>query len=182
MRLGVETFRCWGVKWRVAAHQKPVFGPILGGFRAPKRFLVQSSAGFGLQIGFWPNSRRVLGFKTIFGPILGGFWAPNRFLVQFPAGFGLQIDFWPNPRRVSRRPCRGGLCRGREVWPGTRVGAYCIRPTDVPTGTGAGHIYSALRGPSNGGECNSPLHRCHKTRVAAHLNSVFSPKRGSPRT
>ena len=38
------------------------------------------------------------------------------------------------------------------------VGAYCIRPTDVPAGTGSGYIYSAPRGPSNGGECNSPLH------------------------
>ena len=94
---------------RVAAHQKPVFGPILGGFRASNRFLVQSSAGFGLQIDFWCNPRRVWGFKSVFGVKLGGFGASNRFLVQFPAGFGLQIDFWCNSPRVSRYPCRGVL-------------------------------------------------------------------------
>ena len=133
-----------GCEMRVAALQKPVFGPILGGFRAPNRFLAQSSAGFGLRIGFWPNPRRVWGSKSVFGAILGGFWASNRFLVQFPAGFGLQIDFWCNPRRVSRHPCRGGLCRGREVWPGAssdagefcliHVGANCIRPIRRPRG------------------------------------------------
>ena len=93
---------------RVAADQKRVFGPILGGFGASNRFLVQSSAGFGLQIGFWPNPRRVLGSKSVFGAIPGGFGAPNRFLMQSSAGFGLQISFWPNPRRVLR-------CLGRGV-------------------------------------------------------------------
>ena len=94
---------------RVAALQKPVFGPIPGGFRASKRFLAQSSAGFGRQISFWPNPWRVSGSETVFGAILGGFWASNRFLAQSSAGFGLQISFWCNPRRVSRRPCRGVL-------------------------------------------------------------------------
>ena len=90
-----------GCEMRVAAHQKPVFGPILGGFRAPNQFLAQSSAGFGLQISFWPNPRRVLGSKSIFGAIPGGFWASNQFLVQFPAGFGLQTGFWSNLRLIS---------------------------------------------------------------------------------
>ena len=76
-----------GCEMRVAAHQKPVFGPILGGFRAPNQFLAQSSAGFGLQISFWPNPRRVLGSKSIFGAIPGGFWASNQFFGAIPGGF-----------------------------------------------------------------------------------------------
>ena len=112
----------------------PVFDPILGGFWAPKRFLVQSSAGFGLQIGFWCETRRVLGSKSIFGAILSGFWASNRFLAQSSPGFGLQIGFWCETRRVS----------------GIRVGANCIRPTDVPTGTGTRTYLFGPTGPSNG--------------------------------
>ena len=93
---------------RVAAGLNSVFGAILGEFRASNRFLAQSSAGFGLQISFWRNPRRVLGFKSVFGAILGGFGASNRFLVQSSAGLGLQISFWCNPRRVLR-------CLGRGV-------------------------------------------------------------------
>ena len=46
--------------------------------------------------------------------------------------------------------CRGGPCGGSEVWPGTRVGANCIRPTRHPaemndcTRVGA-HITKGLR-------------------------------------
>ena len=106
---------------RVAADQKRVFGPILGGFGASNRFLVQSSAGFGLQIGFWPNPRRVLGSKSVFGAIPGGFGAPNRFLAQSSAGFGLQIDFWCNPRRVwGFKSIFGAIPGGFR---GVRVGA-----------------------------------------------------------
>gem|GEM_PF-4798466 len=71
----------------------PVFGVKLGGFWASNRFLTQSSAGFGLQIDFWRNPRRVWGFKSIFDAIPGGFGASNQFLTQSPAGFGLQIGF-----------------------------------------------------------------------------------------
>ena len=78
-----------------------VFGAILGGFWASNRFLVQSSAGFGLPIGFWSNPRLVSGFKSVFGTILGTFWASNRFLVKSEAHFGLQTGFWSNPRLVS---------------------------------------------------------------------------------
>ena len=67
---------------------KRVFGAILGGFWASNRFLAQSSAGLGLQIGFWPNPRRVLGSESVFGAILGGFWASNWFLAQSSAGLG----------------------------------------------------------------------------------------------
>ena len=45
-------------------------------------------------------------------------------------------------------------CLCVEVFTG--VGAYCIRPTDVPAGTGTGHIYSAPRGPSNGANAIRP--------------------------
>ena len=109
---------------------KSIFGAILGGFGAPNRFLVQSSAGFGPQIGFWRNPRRVWGFKLVFGAILGGFRTPNRFLAQSSAGFGPRIGFWCNPRRVwgfksifGVKP--GGFC-------GVRVGANCIRPIRRP--------------------------------------------------
>ena len=84
----------------LAAGSKSVFSPILGGFWASNRFLAQSSAGLGLQIGFWPNPRRVLGSESVFGAILGGFWASNRFLAQSSPGLGLRIGFWCNPRRV----------------------------------------------------------------------------------
>ena len=85
---------------RVAADQKRVFGPILGGFGASNRFLMQSSAGLGLQISFWRNPWRVSGLKSVFDAILGGFGAPNQFLAQSPAGFGLQIGFWCETRRA----------------------------------------------------------------------------------
>ena len=110
-----------GCEMRVAAHQKPVFGPILGGFGASNRFLAQSSAGLGLQISFWPNPRRVSGFKSIFDAIPGGFRASNRFLAQSPAGFGLQIGFWRNSRRVSGFKSVFGAIPGG--FRGVRVGA-----------------------------------------------------------
>ena len=138
-RRGPKT--CFWCNSRRVLGFKSVFGAIPGGFWAPNRFLMQSSAGFGLQIGFWCNPRRVWGFKSIFGAILGGFGASNRFLVQFPAGFGLQIDFWCNSRRVSRRPCRG---------------VPCIRPTDVPTGTGTRTYLFGPTGPSNGANAIRP--------------------------
>ena len=69
----------------------PVFGVKLGGFWASNRFLTQSSAGFGLQIDFWRNPRRVWGFKSIFDAIPGGFWAPNRFLAQSSTGFAASV-------------------------------------------------------------------------------------------
>ena len=84
----------------LAAGSESVFGAILGGFWAPNRFLMQSSPGLGLRIGFWRNPRRVWGSESVFGAILGGFGAPNWFLAQSSAGLGLQIGFWPNPRRV----------------------------------------------------------------------------------
>ncbi|ETK06509.1 hypothetical protein T230_12015 [Tannerella sp. oral taxon BU063 isolate Cell 1/3] len=56
---------------------KSVFGAILGEFWASNRFLVQSSAGLGLQFRFWRNPRVILGSKLIFGAILGGFWGPR---------------------------------------------------------------------------------------------------------
>jgi len=65
-----------------------VFGAILGGFGASKRFLVKSLARFGLQNGFWCNPWHVLGFKTVFGQIRGSFRASNRFLVKSEARFG----------------------------------------------------------------------------------------------
>ena len=49
-------------------------------------------------------------------------------------------------------------------------------PQSVPAGTGAGHIYSALHGPSNGGECNSPLHGRRETRRGLHQKPIRSPK------
>ena len=49
---------------------------------------MQSSAGLGLQIGFWSNPWHVSGFKTVFGQILGTFWASKRFLVKSEAHFG----------------------------------------------------------------------------------------------
>ena len=84
----------------LAAGSESVFGAILGGFWAPNRFLMQSSPGLGLRIGFWRNPRRVWGSESVFGAILGGFGASNWFLAQSSAGLGLQIGFWPNPRRV----------------------------------------------------------------------------------
>ena len=89
----------------LAAGSESVFGAILGGFWAPNRFLMQSSAGFGLQnvflvqfppgfrpqIGFWPNPRRVWGSESVFGVILGGFWASNWFLVQSSPGLGPRV-------------------------------------------------------------------------------------------
>jgi hypothetical protein len=60
---------------------KTVFGAKRGKFWASNQFLVQSSAGFGLQNSFLRNSRRVLGLNPVFDPILGGFWAPNAFLA-----------------------------------------------------------------------------------------------------
>jgi hypothetical protein len=43
---------------------------------------MQSSAGLGLQIGFWCNPRRVWGFKSVFDAILGGFGTQKAFLVR----------------------------------------------------------------------------------------------------
>ena len=70
----------------LAAGSESVFDAILGGFGASNRFLAQFPAGFGLQIDFWRNPRRVLGFKHVFDAIPGGFRASNRFLVRNPAG------------------------------------------------------------------------------------------------
>ena len=72
----------------LAAGSESVFGAILGGFWAPNRFLMQSSPGLGLRIGFWRNPRRVWGSESVFGAILGGFGASNWFLAQSSAGFG----------------------------------------------------------------------------------------------
>ena len=151
-----------GCEMRVAAHRKPVFGPILGGFRASNRFLVQFPAGFGLQIDFWPNSRRVSGFKSVFGPILGGFRASNRFLVQSSAGFGLQIDFWPNPRRVLR--CLGrGVLNTPHRRPGRdgRPDAF-VRPRwGPPNGANAGFAPTRVPGQTSLPRQRPPLHRVH---------------------
>ncbi|ETK11459.1 hypothetical protein T235_15180 [Tannerella sp. oral taxon BU063 isolate Cell 8/11] len=71
---------------------------------------MQSSAGLGLQIGFWCNPWHVLGFKTVFGAILGTFWASKRFLVQSLARFGLQNGFWCNPWHVlGSQPVFGAI-------------------------------------------------------------------------
>ena len=96
--------------------------------QAPKRFLVQSSARFGLQNGFWCNPRHVSGFKTVFGAILGTFRAPKRFLVQSLARFGLQNGFWCNPRRVLRYPCRGATAYTPQTSRQGRVPDIFIRP------------------------------------------------------
>ena len=111
--------------------------------QAPKRFLVQSSARFGLQNGFWCNPWHVSGSKTVFGAILGEFWASKRFLVQSSARFGLQNGFWCNPRRVLRYPCRGATAYTPQTSRQGRVPDIFIRP---------------YGGASHGGECNSPLH------------------------
>ena len=125
-------------------------------------FLAQSSAGLGLQIGFWCNPRRVSGFKSVFDAIPGGFRASNRFLAQFPAGFGLQIGFWPNPRRVSGFKSVFGAIPGG--FRGVRVGANCIRPIRrPPTGPNECVWRPSLSGRLEG-ECNSPLHVSGKIR------------------
>ena len=87
--------------------------------QAPKRFLVQSSARFGLQNGFWCNPWHVSGFKTVFGAILGTFRASKRFLVQSLARFGLQNGFWCNPWHVSGSKTVFGAILG-EFWASKR--------------------------------------------------------------
>ena len=62
-------------------------------------------------------------------------------------------------------PCGGdGLCRGREVWPCTRVGAYpAYALPDVPTGTGARHF-------------TVPAEDCTKNRFGAPNSPRIAPK------
>ena len=132
---------------RVAAGLNPVFGPIRGSFQASNRFLVQSSAHFGLQIGFWRNPRRVSDFKSVFGAILGGFWASNQFLTQSLAGFGLQIDFWRNPRRVLGFKSIFGVILGgfrasnRFLVRNPAGTVKCLAP--IPAGTSGGRMQFA---------------------------------------
>jgi len=57
---------------------------------------MQSSPGFGLQIGFWRNPRRVLGFKSVFDAILGGFGTKKAFLVRGDPHFTP-----PTPKRLN---------------------------------------------------------------------------------
>ena len=89
------------------------------------------------------------------------------------------------PRLPGRGVWRdaGGLCRGREVCRVPGVGAYCIRPTDVPTGTGARHIHSAPRGPSNGAysirpytDAAKPAEDWAKNRFGAQNSPRIAPK------
>ena len=127
--------------------------------QAPNRFLVQSSARFGLQNGFWCNPWHVLGFKTVFGAILGTFRAPKRFLVQSSARFGLQNGFWCNPRRVLRYPCRGATAYTPQTSRQGRVPDIFIRP---------------YGGASHGGECRVRPY----TRVPGRLPSLGRGRRG----
>ncbi len=109
---------------RVAAGLNPVFGPIRGSFWTQKQFLVQNEASFGLQIGFWRNSRRVSGSKTVFGPILGGFRASKLIFAQFPPGFGLQNSFLRNSRRVWGSESVFGVKPGFPEVPSPFAGSY----------------------------------------------------------
>ena len=93
---------------RVTADQKPVFGPILGGFRAPNQFLAQFPAGFGLQIDFWREMRVAAGFKSIFGVKRG-----SR---------GLKFHFWRNPRVAADQNPVFGAIRG-SFWAKNRFAA-----------------------------------------------------------
>ena len=92
-------------------------------------------------------------------------------------------------RILAGYPCRGGLCRGWEVCL-VHVGAYCIRPPDVPVGTGARRIHSAPRGPSNGAnairpytDAAKPAEDCAKNRFGARNPPRIGPKTDSePKT
>jgi len=124
----------------------------LDGFRAPNQFLVQSSAGSGLQNGFWRNPRRVLGSKSVFGPIPGGFR-------------GVRVGaYWIRP---IRRPPRGrmnvsGARPCRDVW---RANAE-FAPTSIRQNSPA-----ALRRPW-------PTPSLHGTWLAARCWCRRTPRRG----
>ena len=88
-RLGAKS--CFWSNPRRVLGSESIFGPILGEFWASNRFLAQSSAGFelsdprevqslagfGLQISFWCETRRVSGLNSVFGLGRGSFRDPR---------------------------------------------------------------------------------------------------------
>ena len=82
--------------------------------------------------------------KQDLSPRRPSFWAKNRFEACGDPRFGLKIDLKPAARVISRQ--KQDLGPRRPSFCGVCVGAYCIRPTNVPTGTGARHIHSAPLG------------------------------------
>ena len=112
--------------------------------------------------------------------------------VITPSGL---VSSYPTPWRSSASAASGepSSMQGRR-WPGASQGRrrilpdrcrgeLCIRPPDVPTGTGARHIHSAPRGPSNGAysirpytDAAKPAGNWTKNRFGAQNPPRIAPK------
>ena len=97
------------------------------GHRVPQLAADCGDPRFGPKTNFWSQARVISRQKQDLDPRRSSFWAKNEFLVSGGGHFTPKTGFRPAATLVLWYPGRGGLCRGREVWPGT-CGAYAVAP------------------------------------------------------